>query len=52
MNDNEGTISQQIAHLEAMASTMRVDLKDACAGLMTNPDDERLIKQVDALQYL
>jgi len=26
MNDNEGTIPQQIAHLEAMASTMREDL--------------------------
>jgi hypothetical protein len=26
MNDNEGTIPQQIAHLESMATTMREDL--------------------------
>jgi hypothetical protein len=29
MNDNERTIPQQIAHLEAMASTMREDLAEA-----------------------
>ena len=32
MNDNEGTIPQQIAHLEAMASTMPEHLKDAVAS--------------------
>jgi hypothetical protein len=52
MNDNEGTIPQQIAHLEAMASTMREDLKEARAGLLAKPGDERLAKQVDALEGL
>ena len=37
MNDNEGTIPQQIAHLEAIAGTMREDLKEARAGLLTKP---------------
>jgi hypothetical protein len=42
MNDDEGTIPQQIAHLEAMASTMREDLKEARAGLSAKPGDGRL----------
>ena len=52
MNDNEGTIPQQIAHLEAMAGTMREDLAEARAGLLAKPGDERLAKQVDALEGL
>jgi hypothetical protein len=32
MNDNEGTVLQQIAHLEAIAITMREDLKEARTG--------------------
>jgi hypothetical protein len=52
MNDNEGTIPQQIAHLEAMAATMREDLAEARAGLLAKPDDERLAKQVAALEGL
>jgi hypothetical protein len=52
MNDNEGTIPQQIAHLEAIASTMREDLEQARNGLLSKPDDEGLAKQVAALQVL
>jgi hypothetical protein len=52
LNDNEGTIQQQIAHLEAMASTMREDLKEARAGLLAKPGDESLAKQVAALEGL
>ena len=52
MNDNEGTLPQQIAHLEAMASTIREDLAEARAGLLAKPDDERLAKQVGALEGL
>jgi hypothetical protein len=52
MNDNEATVPQQIAHLEAMASTMREDLKEAREGLLAKPGDERLTKQVSALEGL
>ena len=52
MNDNQATIPQQIAHLEAMASTMRQDLEEARAGLLAKPGDERLAKQVGALEGL
>jgi hypothetical protein len=52
MNDNQGTIPQQIAHLEAMAGTMREDLAEARAGLLAKPGDERLAKQVSALEDL
>jgi hypothetical protein len=52
MNDNEATIPQQIAHLEAMADTMREDLEEARAGLLAKPGDERLAKQVSALEGL
>ena len=52
MNDNEGTIPQQIAHLEAMADTMREDLVQARADFVAKPDDERLAKQVAALEGL
>ena len=52
MNDNEGTAPQQIAHLEAMAGTMREDLAEARAGLLARPSDERLAKQVAALEGL
>ena len=52
MNDNEATVPQQIAHLEAMASTMREDMEEARAGLLAKPGDERLAKQVSALEGL
>ena len=52
MNDNVGTIPQQIAHLEGIASTIRYDIKEARAGLLANPDDKRLTKQVGALERL
>ena len=52
MNDNEGTDPQQIAHLEAIASTMREDLQEARAGLLAKPGDDRLAKQVGALEGL
>jgi hypothetical protein len=52
MNDNEGTVPQQIAHLGSIASTMREDLAEARAELLSKPGDERLAKQVDALELL
>ena len=52
MNDNEATIPQQIAHLEAMAGAMREDLAEARVGLVAKPGDERLTKQVAALEGL
>jgi hypothetical protein len=52
MNDNEGTIPQQIAHLEGIAATMRDDLREARAGLQAKPGHERLAKQVNALERL
>ena len=52
MNDNEATIPQQIAHLEAMAATMREDLEEAREGLLAKPGNERLTKQVAALEGL
>ena len=52
MNDNEGTIFQQIAHLEGIAGTMREDLREARAGLLAKPYDERLVKRVAALEGL
>jgi len=52
MNDNEATIPQQIAHLEVIASTMRDDLAEARAGFLAKPGDERLTKQVCALEGL
>jgi hypothetical protein len=52
MNDNEATIPQQIAHLEAMADTMREDLKEARAALLAKRGDERLAKQVGELEGL
>jgi hypothetical protein len=52
MNDNEGTIPQQIAHLEGVAGTMREDLEEARAGLLAKPGDERLAKQVRAIEGL
>jgi hypothetical protein len=47
-----GTIPQQIAHLDAKASTMREDLKETRVGLLAKPEDERLAKQVAALEGL
>jgi hypothetical protein len=52
MNDNEGTVPQQIAHLETIAATMREDLKDARAELLLKPGDGKLTKQIDALHDL
>jgi hypothetical protein len=42
MNDNEGTIPQQIAHLEAIANTMRDDLEEARTELLAMPGGERV----------
>jgi hypothetical protein len=42
MNDNEGTLPQQIAHLEAMASTSQEHVVQARAGLLAKPSDEGL----------
>jgi hypothetical protein len=39
-NDNEVTISLQIAHLECIASTMREGLREVRAGLLVKPKDE------------
>jgi hypothetical protein len=44
MNDNEGVIPQQLAHLERIASTMRLGLAEARARLLAKPGDERLAK--------
>jgi hypothetical protein len=52
MNDNEGTIPQQIAHLESIAATMRENLKAARVELLLKPGDEKFTKQIDALHYL
>ena len=52
MNDNEATVLQQIAHLGITASTIREDLKEARAGLVAKPGEERLTKQVAALEGL
>ena len=52
MNDNDGTIPQQIAHLEGIASTMRDNLGEARAGLQAKPGHETLAKQVNALERL
>jgi hypothetical protein len=46
------TIPQQITHLEAMAGTVREDLAEAREGLLAKPGDERLVKQVSALEGL
>jgi len=52
MNDNEGTIPQKIVHIEGIAATLRDDLREARAELLTKPGDERLTRQVDALERL
>jgi hypothetical protein len=51
MNDNDGTVFQQITHIEAMASTKREDLAEARAGLMAEPYHENLAKQVAARYF-
>ena len=51
MNDNEGTVPQQVAHLEAMAATMREDLAEARVGLLAKPDDERLTKHLSTPRF-
>ena len=52
MNDNEPTVPEQFAHLEAIASIMRKDLVEARAGLLAKPYDERLAKRMAALEGL
>ena len=52
MNDNEGTVPQQSAHLEGLAATLREDLAEARLGLTAAPYDERLAKQITALERL
>jgi hypothetical protein len=44
MDDEEGTIPQRIAQLEARANTVRNLLKKARLDLLTKPDDESAIK--------
>ena len=51
-NDNEGTVSQRLAHLEFTASITREGLAKARAGLAAKPCDQELAKQVRALQWL
>lgn len=51
-NDNEGTVSQRLAHLEFTASITREDLAKARACLAANPYDQQLAKQVRALHWL
>ncbi len=52
MNDNEGTIPQQIAHLEAMAGTMREDLEEARAGLLAKPGESSRCRRTPLGQAL
>jgi hypothetical protein len=52
LNDNEGTIPQQIAHLESSAALMREDIAEARAELLQQPYDEQLAKQLNALEGL
>jgi hypothetical protein len=51
MDDEEGTIPQRIAQLEARANTIRKLLKKERLDLLTKPDDESAIK-VATLQDL
>ena len=38
MNDNEGTTSEQIIHLESIAENVRADMRDASVLLMAKPE--------------
>ena len=51
MDDEEGTIPQRLAHLEARANTIRGLLKKARLDLLGKPNDEGAMKIV-ALQDL
>ena len=44
MNDNQGTIPRQIAHLEGIGTRVQ--------NFQAKPGDETLAKQVDALEWL
>jgi uncharacterized protein (UPF0335 family) len=52
MNDNEGTLSEQIARLESLVEKMREDLKHAQEELKGRPLDARLRTQLVAIREL
>ena len=52
MDDYEGTIPQQIAHLEAEADTIRDLLRKVRPDLLKKPSDETLQMQMVTLQDL
>jgi hypothetical protein len=52
MNDNHGTLQQQIAQLEGIAEMMRTDLKEAQAMLLVNAGDQKLKRQVAAIEWI
>jgi hypothetical protein len=52
MNDNDGTLEQQIAQLEGIAEMMRTDLKEAQAMLLVNAGDKEVARQVAAMEWI
>jgi hypothetical protein len=50
MDDEEGTIPERLAHLEARANTIRGLLKKARLGLLANPNESAM--QMATLQDL
>jgi len=52
MNDNEPSVEQRVAQLTSVLMRMREDLKKAQAEARGKPKDEKLARQVEALQYL
>jgi hypothetical protein len=52
VNDNDGTLEQQIAQLEGIAEMMRTDLKEAQAMLLVNSGDKKLKRQVAAIEWI
>jgi hypothetical protein len=52
VNDNDGTLEQQIAQLEGIAEMMRTDLKEAQAMLLVNAGDKKLVRQVAAIEWI
>jgi hypothetical protein len=52
MNDNEGTLTQQIGKLESLVEKMREDLKHAQDEQKGRPLDERLRTQLIAIREL
>jgi hypothetical protein len=52
VNDNDGTLEQQIAQLEGIAEMMRTDLKEAQAMLLVNAGDKKLVRQIAAIEWI